>query len=188
MLKRIAAPDQVMLIDEVKKDLLIDHDEHDRKIENLIARAEAYIDGYTGILGKAMLTQQWTKTFTGFSSKMRLDLPPLQQVDSITYYDQTDAPLTLATSVYAAHDDPRCPYVILKSGQTWPATYVRDDAVTVTFTVGATARHLIPANIKAAISLLVGFWYENTEAATIEKTHPIHIGVEDLLHPNRVLL
>lgn len=188
MLKRLTAPSQVMLIDEVKKDLLITHSEHDEKLEKLIRRAETYIDGYTGILGKAMLTQQWQMTATGFSPKMNLRLGPLQQVDEITYFDGADLEQTLAPAVYAAHDGLTGPYVKLKTGQTFPATYVRDDAVTIKFTVGYTDRTLVPDNIKAAISLLVGFWNENTEAAGVEKTHAIHVGVEDLLHPNRVLI
>jgi len=189
MLKRISAPAQVLSVADLKGDMLISHNEWDQKLTRAIQRAEAYIDGYTGILGKAMLSQQWTKTFTGFSPSLDLILGPLISVDSIEYYDIDDVEQTVASSVYRAHESFRGPYVVKKPNESWPATTFRDDAVTVTFTAGfGAAASDVPPNIIAAISLLAAHLSENTEAEQLDKTHPLVIGVYDLLHPSRKLI
>jgi uncharacterized phiE125 gp8 family phage protein len=188
ILNRVTAPPMVMSVVELRDDLLISHAEHDTRLKRCLQRAEAYLDGHSGILGWAMLTQQWTLKLPGFTNVMKLPLGPLQQVDSITYFDSDDVQQTLSTDVYAVLDDPRRPYVKLKTGQSYPATYLRDDAVTITFTVGHTSADDVNPAVKAAISMLAGYFYENTEAATVERTHPVAIGVYDILHPFRVLL
>ena len=118
-----------------------------------------------------------------FSSQMRLDIGKLLSIDSITYQDDLDAMQTLASTVYDAFEDARSPYIVLAYNQSWPNTFPREDAVTVTFTAGYGDRSKVPAPIKGAISMLVGHYYENTEAVDMEKTHPVAMGVDDIIAP-----
>jgi hypothetical protein len=55
---------------------------------------------------------------------------------------------------------------VLKSGQSWPATYSRDDAVTVTFVAGFPSAAAVPHRIKQMIRLLVADWWMTREDST----------------------
>jgi len=184
MLKRVDAPSAIMTVTEVKEDLLIEHDRDDAKLGRLIQRATEYLDGNAGLMGKALVSQQWTETFPFFESRMRLSIGPLIQLDSITYFDADDQEQTLG-DIYRAYDETLGPFLWQKQNTALPSTYDRPDAVKVTFTCGYGDADAVPAPIKQAVSLLVGFWNEYTEAAAAEVTRPIAIGVYDLIAPFR---
>lgn len=47
---------------EAKEHLRVDHDNHNSMISDLIAEAVAWLDGYGGILGRAIMQQTWAVT------------------------------------------------------------------------------------------------------------------------------
>lgn len=154
---------------EAKAQTRISTDAEDTLIDRLIATATARLDGYAGVLGRALITQTWRVSFSRFPARrLRLPLGDLQSVTGVTYRDTDDAEQTLATSVYAAHEDAIGPYITLKDGQSWPATYARDDAVAVTWVAGyGDAASDVPQAIRHAAMMLLGHWYENREASAI---------------------
>lgn len=184
MLKRVVAPAAIMTVQEVKEDLLIEHYRDDAKLGRLIQRATEYLDGNAGLMGKALVSQEWTETFPFFQSRMQLSLGPLIELKSIKYYDANDEEQTLG-DVFRAYDSTLGPYLLQKQNTALPSTYDRPDAVTVRFSCGYGDADDVPAPVKQAISLLVGFWNDYTEAAATEVTRPIAIGVYDLIAPFR---
>lgn len=175
------ASDPVTLA-EAKLHCRVDHDDDDDLIEALIAAATGHLDGWSGILGRAIITQTWRQDYGAFADKLRLPLSPAASITSITYYDGDNAQQTLATSVYGLFVDAAGPYVRLKPDQDWPGTYTRPDAVSVTYVAGAA--EALPA-VKAAILLLVGHWYANREAVSAEGMTDLPMGVSALLRPLR---
>jgi uncharacterized phiE125 gp8 family phage protein len=94
---------------------------------------------------------------------------PLQSITSIKYYDTNNAQQTLASSNY--HVLAGSPGRIdLIETFTLPTTYDRPDAVTIRFVAGYGAPTVVPANVKAAMKLLVGAWYEHREAIVLGQT------------------
>ncbi len=136
-------------------------------VEAYIAAATAQLDGWTGILGRALITQTWRQDFDGFAHCMRLPLAPVQSISEITYYDSDNASQTLATSVYQLFTDMRSPLIGLKPDQTWPGTYTRPDAVSVTFVAGYGDAADVPRPIRQAILLTIGTWFENRESVVV---------------------
>jgi hypothetical protein len=53
-------------LDELKGPLAIPDDD-DEYVDTLIAVATDYLDGYSGVIGRAMITQTWRQDFDGFS-------------------------------------------------------------------------------------------------------------------------
>ncbi len=149
------------------------HDDDDADIQAYLDAAVDHLDGWSGILGRALINQTWRADFSQFGTIMRLPLAPLQSVTSVTYYDGDNAQQTLATSVYGVHTDSRGPFVELLYGQAWPTIYPRRDAVSVTFVVGygATADS-VPARLKAAIRLHVAHLYETRETEFEKQKYP----------------
>jgi uncharacterized phiE125 gp8 family phage protein len=162
--RTVAPTSEPVSIEEAKAQLRLDDFVEDDLVEALIAAARSHLDGYSGILGRALITQTWRQTFPAFDEPLRLPLRPVASVSSVTYYDANNASQTLSSAVYGLFADALGSYVALKPGQTFPTTYDRRDAVSVTFVCGESEA---PAAIKQAMLLLIGHWYANREAVVI---------------------
>lgn len=164
---RVQAPKVAPVsLDEMKRHLRdVCSDDDDVLLTSLIEGATNHLDGYAGILGRALVTQTWRQDFPAFGDILRLPLGPLAASPgvAVTYFDSDNTTQTLPDTIYAVHTDTLGPCIVLKAGQHWPATYQRADAVSATFTVG-TAPGGVSSSIKVAIMLLVAHWYNNPEA------------------------
>lgn len=161
----------VITLEEAKVHCRVDGSDEDMLITGLIDAALAHVDGYSGILGRALVTQTWRQDFCEFDDLMRLPVGDLQAVSSVTYYDATNTTQTLASSVYTAFSDAIGPYITLKPGQQWPTSYSREDAIRVTWTAGyGSTAASVPAAIRAAMLLMIGHWYQHREAVVIGET------------------
>jgi uncharacterized phiE125 gp8 family phage protein len=168
---------------EAKAHLRVDHNDDDTLIGSLIAAAVDHLDGWSGILGRALVTQTWRQDFADFGC-LRLALGPVASIEKIEYFDGDNANQTLADTVYTHFTDARGSYVDLKPDQSWPGTYSRPDAVSVTYVAGVPVND-VPAALKAAILLMVGNWYANREATTETTMTELPLGAYALIAPYR---
>lgn len=154
-----------------KRHLRVEHSQDDAVIDGLVAAATKHIDGFTGILGRALINQTWRQDLGCFDScRIYLPLkPPISAVTSVTYYDASNTQRTLASSVYAGpFADGEGAFIELAYGQSWPETYSRPDAVSITFTAGyGAAASDVPEDILQGVKLLIAHWYENRETVNI---------------------
>ena len=165
---RISDPDtRILSLADAKEHLKVESSDEDALITAYIAAAEGYLDGYSGMLGQALITQQWSQGFNRFpyGDRFRLPLGPLQQIDSISYYDEAGALETFSS--FHGISDAVGPMVVLQDGESWPATATRPDAVTVTWTCGFGDDEIdVPMSILQATKLLVGEWHFNRANST----------------------
>lgn len=148
---------------ELKSQCRVDHVDDDNDLQAFLDAAIDTLDGYSGILGRALVNQTWRKDFPCFFDGMRIPLEPYVSC-VITYYDVDNASQTLSTDVYAVATDARGPFVSLKVGQSWPTTYDRIDAVSITFVAGyGAAASGVPARIRNAIRLHGAHLYKYRE-------------------------
>ncbi len=184
--RTIAPAEPLLSLADVKAHLRVDHSDEDMLISSLVDAAASHIDGYSGILGRALVTQTWAVEFPTFLNRLDIPLGPVQSA-TIQYYDSTNTQQTLATSVYAVLSDGLGPYVGLKYNQQWPQTYTRDDAVKITWVAGyGVNASSVPAAIRAAMLLLIGHWYANREAVNVGNiTSELPLSVAALLAPFR---
>lgn len=136
---------------------------------------EAY--GVIGRPQRAVGVQTWELVLSGFpwSGRIMLPVAPLITVTSVQYYDSAGASQELALSPQA--------FTLLQSGPytaaeihplplaTFPATAVREDAVTVTWTAGYDDP-TVPAlqQVIAGIGLFVGEMYRQRTLSVIGTT------------------
>jgi len=105
---------------------------------------------------------------------------------SVVYRDLDDDAQTLDPGAYILLPSAGCDGVVRATDAAWPATATRPDAVTVTFSAGYATAADVPAAIKQAMLLMVGFWYETREDATIgAAVHAIPLSADRLLAPYR---
>ncbi|WP_340583942.1 head-tail connector protein [Brucella pseudintermedia] len=160
---------------EAKAHLRVDHDDQDDLISAQIRAATAYLDGYAGILGQALITQTWRQDFDRFADRLTLPLAPVTAIDSISYFDAGNVQQVLVPGLYALHADACGAYVTRRSGQSWPASFRRADAVSIIFTAGYGAAADVPEPIRQALLLIVQRLFDGADTsidAAIE--HTVH--------------
>lgn len=182
--RTVAPADLPVTLEDMKSYCVVMHDDDDAVLMAMQAAAVSHLDGWSGILGRCIVTQTWAQDFTGFCTPMRLPLGPVASIDSIVYFDTAGDQQTLSSDVYVLRADALGGYVDLKVGQAWPATQGRPDAVTVTFVAGSAPAD-VPAAIKAAISMLVAHWYRHREAVAEGSVAKIPFGVDAMLAPHK---
>lgn len=162
---------------EAKAHLRVDHTDEDDLVEALIRAAVDHLDGWAGILGRALEPQTWRLSEARDvrlprSGAVRLPLGPVVSITSITYLDADGAEQTIAGASYWLHGEDVVP------DDVWP----EGTGLTVTWVAGTGT----PPAVKQAILLLVGHWYANREAVTAGALSNAPLAVAALLTPHRL--
>lgn len=184
---RLVAPETPPLtLERVKSHLRVDFADDDALITGLIAAATDALDGYTGILGRALVTQKWQQVFDRFTGCMRLPLAPVASIEKIEYFDAENERQTVAAEIYELFADEIGPYVALKAGASWPATFARAASVSITYVAGSEVATVPPA-VCAAILLHVAHLYANREAVGDTSSVALPLAYSALIAPYRRL-
>lgn len=141
-------------------------------IADMLAAAVAHFDGRDGVLGRQLVTATWRLDLDGFPAcgeAIRLPLPPLQLVESVTYTDASGDVRTLpATDYTVAGIGGDAGRIQPAYGKSWPSTRRVPEAVSVTFRCGyGNTGDDVPAPIRSAIMQTVATRYENREDVVI---------------------
>lgn len=143
-------------LEAVKSYLNVFHDDDDALIDRLVKSAVAKLDGADGLLGRCLSPQVWRMALDCFPAReVRIPLPPLRSVETITYVSRAGQSETLDPATYmvaGVGDDGR----IVPVGR-WPETAARPESVIVTFSAGYDQ---VPYEIAQAIFQLVWTHYE----------------------------
>lgn len=181
----VTAPTTDMVsLAEAKTHCRVDHDDEDAYLVALIQAATSYLDGYSGVLGRALLPQTWRQDFSNFGDVMRLPVGPVQSITSVVYQPVSGVDVTLANTEYVLLRDDFSDFVTLAADRSWPSVGNRADAVKITYVAGSAS---IPAAIKHAALLLVGHWFANREAVSVGSMMATPMAVDALLTPHRVM-
>jgi hypothetical protein len=124
----------------MKAHLRVTHDAEDDLIEALTAAAVAYLDGWTGVLGRCIGSQVWRVTLDS-AGAFALPMPDVTAASA----DYGQGAVALVVNPYGA-------------GPLVEVTGPCD----VTFT--CQMRGPMAALVAQAVKLLVGHWYQNREA------------------------
>lgn len=170
----------VVSLAEAKAWCRVDHSDEDGLITSLVNAVESYLDGYAGILNRVLAPQTWSQQYDSFEERMALPMGYVQSVTDVKYFDTNNAEQTLAGTVYQLLSDEIGSYVSLKSGQSWPSIYSRDDAIKITWLAGYASASDVPAAIKVAMRMMITQWYDGRDG-----TDQIPVNAMSLLAPFR---
>ncbi|QQS08679.1 MAG: phage head-tail connector protein [Phycisphaerales bacterium] len=167
---------------EAKAHLRVDVTAEDDLITRLIAEAREWVERYTR---RAVVDQTWRLWVDRFPDgavdeygKPILGNRPLgdvaiwlpggkiKSINSVKYIDSAGVLQTLAGTEYALDSkDPQKHSRLLPAyGKTWPIARSEPNAVQIEYTAGYGDATAVPAIIKQAVLLHVGWNYENREA------------------------
>lgn len=151
---------------ELKAHLRIEADTEDAVLEAYLAAAVAYLDGWRGVLGIALMSQVWELVLDAFpAAEVQIPLTPVLSIGSVEYDNEDGDQITLAAEEYQLDAASRPAWLIPVTS--WPSTFDGANAVRIRFTAGHASADDVPAPIKQAIKLMVGAWYENREDTVI---------------------
>lgn len=161
---RVIAPAaQPISLAQAKAQVRVDFNDEDDLIAGLIEAATDYVDGWTGALGRALMTQTWELSLDEFpNGAINLPLGPCRQIVAVTYVAANGSTQTVSSADYTTDFNPVEGWVIPKAAG-WPATMTTANAVTVRWVAGYASAAAVPPGIKQAILLLVAHWYQNRE-------------------------
>lgn len=146
-----------LTLDEVKLHLRVTGDDEDTLIDGLLKAATSYLDGWTGILGRALESQTWEMALDEFPDEIELPLGPITSVTSVKYTDTTGTEQTMSALLYQTDIPGVEGRIVAPDG--WPVTGDYVNAVKVRWVAGLGAAQAI----KQAMLLLIGHWYVNRE-------------------------
>ena len=101
----------------------------------------------------------------GPNSRFYLPVNPVDTITSMSHYDADNASQSLAVGDFDLFKF-ECAYLAPKPDKAWPGLYSRPDALTVVYTAGFGSGSDVPENLKHAIKLIVGDYFE-TRSETI---------------------
>ncbi|MDF1606959.1 head-tail connector protein [Hoeflea sp. YIM 152468] len=180
---------------EAKLHLRVDHADDDTLITSLLGAAVDHLDGWSGILGRSLVEQEWRQDFDAFSSCLSLPLGPVISITSVDYTDANGDPAIVDSGSYSLKTDAggrsRVEFDGVSVSGSVSITYLSGYPTTPEVPADGEipaipAQSTVPAAIKTAILLLIGNWYENRESVvtgTIASELPL--AVDALIAPYR---
>ena len=198
-----AAPDELPVdLDRFKSQARIDATTEDALLRAYLRAAIAYLDGPTGILGRALMTQTWYWRLDDWSEfqdmgggiyGIEAPLPPLLSVTSISYIDVNNTTQTWASSNYQADIYSTPGRIALAPAVSLPSLYGNGkvNQVTIRFVAGYGASPTdVPEDIRLAITLIAAHWYERRLPYEIGagQMHTIPMSADALLFKYRMKL
>mgnify|MGYP001604634217 CR=1 FL=1 len=172
---------------QAKTHLRVDVDDENGLIDTLIRAARGWVETF---IHRSLIATVWDWKLDAFPDAcFELPLPPVSAVTSITYTDTAGVSQTWASTLYTTSlpTGPKAAPARITPiyGGVFPSTRTVMDAVTVRFTAGyGTEATSVPADIRSAMLLMIGHWYERREPVNIGNiVTPIPMTVESLLWP-----
>lgn len=181
--------EEPVTLTEAKNHLRVDLSDDDSLISALIVAAREHAEAITR---RAFITQTLKLSLDAFPANngpIYVPMPPLQSVNSLKYFDTDGMEQTLTEGTDFLVDNESEPGRITPAPDTgWPATQNRPNAVSVEFVAGFGDASKVPQGIKQAILLMVGHWYENREAVTMQGNNAgeLPMAVDSLLMMHRI--
>lgn len=176
-------------LSEAKAHLRVDANEDDAYIAALISAAREWCEQY---LDRTLVYTQWVMRFDRFPTSgieaMELPRPPMAVAGTATVVSLTFTADSGTTGTYAVDqfrvDRQSTPGQVLPIyAGTWPPHRIDAGAHAVTWWAGyGPSGRDVPAAIRHAILMLVGYWYENRGAVLVGSiSKPLEFAVESLL-------
>ena len=189
-LTRTVAPAELPISrDEAKLHCRVEHDEEDTLIDSLIAAAVDYLDGPSGILGRAIIEQEWLLELDAWPNRLALPIEPVTNV-AVSYINTSGTEKTVPENQMVITDAPSARTVLeWIDGVQAPELNDARYPVKITIIAGFGAAADVDEGLKVAIKMLVGHWYDNRETVVMGMSViELPMAVSALLARYRVML
>jgi len=170
-------------LERAKLHLRVDDDAEDDLITALITAARQYTESHTSkrwvSQGLRLTLPEWCCGAGDECGVLRLPCEPVSSVESVKYYATTGTLTTLVAGTdYQTWLDHFPPLVAPAPSKTWPTVETgRLGAIQIEFTAGYADAASVPENVKSAVLLCVGHWYEHRGDSDDPNAIPASMGI-----------
>lgn len=172
-------------------DVEADRDDRDEELNLWISAGRGAVEQFTG---RTLCEKTIEAVFEGYPNWfIDLPKPPVIEIVSFKYTDLNGVDTTLAADQYVFDNAVALnPRIVPAYGVTWPATRWQPSSLRIRYRAGyaqagsPTETHLIPAQLRSAVLLMVRHFYENPSAVTEKQMSELPLGVQWLCRPYRV--
>lgn len=178
-----------MELSEIKEQLRIDHSAEDEALTKYMTAVRRKVERDNNL---ALLTQSWKLYLNRFpvgNCAIRIMKRPVQSITAIKYLDTDGNLITLAASAYTLDKDAFIPEIHPVYNTYWPAARYFTHSVEIEFVAGYSSNPLqIPEEVKLALKLLIGHYYENREDTVDagQEVTPVPMGYQSLVSSERI--
>lgn len=178
------AAGEVLTLAEARAHCRVDATEEDYLLVEWLRAAREHVETLTN---RALMTSTWDYFLDAFPcGEIRLPKGRLQSVTSVKYTDVAGVEHTVSSSDYHVDTASEPGRIVLAYSKSWPTDTLRTmNPVVVRFVAGYGDRAAVPLQLKQAMLLLIGWWNETREAATVGNqassvSAPVAFGVDAL--------
>jgi uncharacterized phiE125 gp8 family phage protein len=132
----------------------------DAYIQTLIEAAQKKVEEDCDL---GLTAQTWDMYLDDFPSIIAIWMWPVASVDSVKYTDDDGDTQTITSSNYTTDLTQKPARIAPVNSYSWPTPRDSIGAVQVRFTTGFTSPDTIPSDLKQAMLLLIGDWFDNRE-------------------------
>ena len=158
-------------LEEAREVVRVDFDDDDASILSFLAAAVAHLDGYSGILGRCLVSQTWKQGFEAWAPCLRLPFPDVSSA-TVKYLDSIALEQTVDAGSYQLVEGVAGAEIVFSDDFTWPGLAADVVApVRVEFVAGYGPADAVPEDIKLVIKALVRHWYAG------QSGHPSQMGM-----------
>lgn len=174
---RISPPAELPVdLQVVKSHLRIDFADDDIILSAYISAAISLMDGYSGILGRCLVSQVWGADYQSWGCLRELPFSDVQSV-VLKYSDADGNVQTLPPDQYSLVSNERVSMVVYNEGFSAPGLDPDNlHPVTAEMTCGFGSASNVPEPLKVAIMFLVADWYSNREPVGSGSELPLAFG------------
>jgi uncharacterized phiE125 gp8 family phage protein len=182
----VAPAEEPLSIKEARDNMRGTSTAEDPIIFRLLQTARRHAEEVTG---RRFVTQTREVSLDEFPGDV-FEMPdaPLRSIVSVKYLDENGTEQTLASTVYQVDLKSDPGRIALAHNQTWPTirSYTFNPIV-IRYTCGYGLSGSVPAEIKQAILLMVGHWFEHREAVSDDQFYEVPMAANALLSTYRFL-
>ena len=150
----IEAPSELPVsVEECKNHAVVEYDDDNTLIEGYISAAVAMLDGFSGIMGRCIVNQKWSRSYDRFERPFFLRIPDVSAV-KLKYLDPNGIAQEVPPEDLEIRPIATGTVVSLRAGLDTPPIKA-GSVVDLVFTAGFGDADAVPKNIKIAIMQIV---------------------------------
>lgn len=172
-------------IAEFKQHLYVDYDDYDSLIMSYLTAATQHLDGYTGILGRCIMDQEWDLPLGGLTHCIPL---PFTSVKSarVFYFDKDNNEQEMDSGDFEVVTGSTGSEVMIP-GPLPELSTTKIAKARISMLCGYGRQGDVPYPLKVAIMQLAAHWWEHREGASEVEIKEVPMAVDRLIAPYRMV-
>jgi len=167
---------------DAKTWLRVTTSDDDTLIAAMVVAAYTWAENYCGIVIEPRANQ--TQTYDAWGDYLEIDDFPVTNIDSVSYIDADGNSQVWSSSLYIEETKQGKSRIKPAYGESFPSARAQTDAITVQYDCGYST---YPADIEAAIKMVLGNFYEQRENFVAGMTiTEVPFSAQLLLNPYRM--